>query len=397
MNILFVWDGDYPWDIRVEKVCNSLIRAGHEIHLVCRNLKRQARTEKYKGLNLHRIKCLPKIFGTLNNVFTFPLFLNPIWLFEIYKQAKQNSCKIIITRDLPMAPASIMIGKWLRIPIVLDMAECYPEMLRCVWKFERTKLLNVFIRNPFAASLLEKHVINKVNTVIVMIEESRDRLIKMKIDPNKVAIVSNTPEIDKFQGNECPAPVVSEKNEELKIVYVGLLNASRGMDTVLLAVKDLASRGKSIKLVVAGSGNDEKRLKAMVNELQIAGYVEFLGWVNNERVPELIHGNNICVVPHHKCSHWDATIPNKLFDYMAAGKPVIVTDVTPMKRIVEQEKCGLVYKDYNVSDLAEKLEILEKKEIRDVLGSNGRKAIQEKYRWDIDEKVLIKTVESFVS
>ena len=77
MNILFLWDSDYPWDIRVEKICNTLIENGHEVHLVCRNKSRKSTEEIYQGISIHRIPCLPKYLGKLNDTYTFPIFFSP--------------------------------------------------------------------------------------------------------------------------------------------------------------------------------------------------------------------------------------------------------------------------------------------------------------------------------
>ena len=100
----------------------------------------------------------------------------------------------------------------------------------------------------------------------------------------------------------------------------------------------------------------------------IGDSIKFLGWVNNKEVPEYIANADVGIVPHHKCSHWDNTIPNKLFDYMAAGKPVIVSNVIPMARIVNETECGKVYSDYDVDSLVSVIEQLENNDLRSLLG-----------------------------
>jgi len=395
MKILFVWDSVYPWDIRVEKVCNSLMRRGHEIHLVCRNPKYQVRNELYRGIHLHRIGCLPKYFRKLNGLFTFPFFLSPVWLLEIYSQARSNSCDMIMVRDLPMAPAALIVGKLLGLPVILDMAECYPELLRCTWKFEKFRLSNLLTRNPYVADIIEKLVIDNIDEVLVMIEESRDRLLQMNVDSGKIHIVSNTPELDRFASCAKVKDRQREDGKALKMVYVGLLNPSRGIDTLLLAVKEYVNGGRKIELTIAGSGKDENRLKEITAQNGLEAHVSFLGWVDNSEVPRLVAESDICIVPHHKCTHWDTTIPNKLFDYMAAGKPVLVSNVTPMERIVNENRCGLSYEDLNPADLAAKIVLLEDVNLRRGLGENARKAITAKYRWDLDEKVLDKVMAKF--
>src|SRR5688572_22707752 len=104
MRVLKIWDGDYPWDIRVEKFCNALGERGDEVHLVCRNLARKPREEFYKGIHLHRLPSLPRFCGGLNTAFTFPAFFSPVWLAQIHKHCRKHACDVIVVRDLPMAP-----------------------------------------------------------------------------------------------------------------------------------------------------------------------------------------------------------------------------------------------------------------------------------------------------
>jgi glycosyltransferase involved in cell wall biosynthesis len=325
----------------------------------------------------------------LNMAFTFPAFFNPIWIWEIFKQAIKYRCQLIIIRDLPLALSGILAGKILRIPTILDMAECYPEMLRCTWKFEGLKLRNIFLRNPLFADLVEYLVLRWIDHVLVMIEESKDRLLTKGLDPDKVTIVSNTPDTKRFTIGYDQI----EKNEytekgALKLLYVGLLNPSRGIDTVIRAINEYTRYNNNFFFIVVGSGKDYRRLKGQVKTYNVDKVILFKGWIDNNKIPIIINECDICIVPHHRCSHWENTIPNKLFDYMAAGKPVIVSNVKPMERIVKEVDCGMVYQDYDVDDLVRVFRTLEDHDLRKRLGINGKRAIESRYNWRREEKAL---------
>src|SRR2546425_13273425 len=77
-----VWDADYPWDVRVEKVCTSLLRA-HEVHLVSRNTHRRSRYERYGGIHVHRLPAPTWLPRRANAVLGFPAFFNPVCLRPI--------------------------------------------------------------------------------------------------------------------------------------------------------------------------------------------------------------------------------------------------------------------------------------------------------------------------
>lgn len=401
MNVLIVWDADYPWDIRVDKVGTTLVRAKHSVTVACRNLARRALYDEYNGTSINRLPVVPSWSPRINAALSFPAFFSPIWISHIYRAACRCSADLIVVRDLPMALAALAVARYLRVPIVLDMAECYPEMLRCIWKFEEFRFRNVFLRNPFFADVVERVAIRFVDEIWVMIEESRNRLVRKGVPKEKIRIVSNTPNIERFSGSEgkevdgeCKR---TDREPSLSLVYVGLLNPSRGLDTVIQGVARFRAEGGMCELTIAGEGKARDRLMRLVQALGVEEQVRFLGWVDNSRVPELVRNADVGIVPHHRCTHWETTIPNKLFDYMAAGLPVIVSDVTPMMRIVNEVGCGRVYRDFDPDDLVRVMRELCDAEKRQSMGERGRVAVCGKYNWRNEEAVILRSVEALTN
>ncbi len=292
-----------------------------------------------------------------------------------------------------MALAAIIIGKIHKIPVILDMAEPYPEMIRLIWKFEPFKTSNIFVRNPFLADIIEKITLKYVDHIFAMVDESKDRLVNKGVSPDKISIVSNTPILRRFQEAKATFPgLLGNHKGKLILLYVGLLNLSRGLDTVLESLSQFIKINDNFLLALLGTGNAVEHLRAIARKLKIENHVGFEGWVDNKLVPEYIASSDICIVPHHKCSHWNNTIPNKLFDYMAAGRPVLATDVAPMKRIVQETGSGLIYKDYDIENFISQLAKLQDMELREKLGQNGTKAIKEHYNWDNDSVLMLDSI-----
>jgi len=390
MKVLYLFDSDFPWDIRVEKSCDTLVDNGWDVHLVCRNKACLPISEKKGKLTIHRLPYLTETPGKLNNIINFPLFFNPVWLNKLLQVANNYTFNVIIVRDLPMALAAILIGKLKQIPVILDMAECYPELIRLIWKYEPFKIQNLIIRNPYFVDLVEKIVLSKISHTLVMVEESKNRLLSKGIPESKVTIVSNTPVKQKFIDAKVSFPgTLKDNKDKLILLYVGFLNYSRGIDTVLESLKNYVDHNKNVYLCLVGTGTAEVSMKRMIKHYDLNEYVGFEGWVDNKLVPEYIASSDICLVPHHKCTHWDNTIPNKLFDYMAAGKPVLVSNVDPMKRIVNETNCGLVYKDNDINDFVTKLMSLDDKQIRHKYGINGVNAVIDIYNWDNDSERML--------
>ena len=75
MRIAVVWKNDYPWDVRIEKICNTLRDAGYGVHLICSNTKREKTEENLSGIKVHRLGYFRN--GVLNTLYSMPMFFNP--------------------------------------------------------------------------------------------------------------------------------------------------------------------------------------------------------------------------------------------------------------------------------------------------------------------------------
>jgi glycosyltransferase involved in cell wall biosynthesis len=392
MRICKIWDADYPWDIRVEKVANSLGAAGHSVHLVCRNQGRQVRREQCGTFTVHRLPSLPVALGPLHTVANFPHPLNPVWLRVIARVVRTSGTDLILVRDILLALPAIVVGKRYRIPVVLDMAENYPAMLRDRLRYTPTGLLGRLIRQPALARLVERVALRLVDHTIVVVEESRDRLVQAGVASQRLSIVCNTPRLEQWtpSAESDISPTVSERTTA---VYLGNLDGSRGIDVAIRAIRHLKDASRLVDLCVIGDGPSIRGLRKLVSERGLSDRVTITGRLPFREVQALIARAHVGLIPHYSTEAWNTTIPNKLFDYMLLGLPVIVSDVRPTARIVRDTGCGEVFRDRDAKDLARCIMVLEDPERRRRAGANGRRAVLERYRWDHDGATLVRTVE----
>ena len=138
---------------------------------------------------------------------------------------------------------------------------------------------------------------------------------------------------------------------------------------------------------------DENRELAM--KLELDANVRFRGWCTHEEVAKSLAESDIGLLPYHVCGHWNHTIPNKLFDYMAAGMPVLATNVVPIERIVNACKCGLIFQDNNPDSFADCLELLLDTQCQQQLGKNGVHWIKKKYNWQEDSARIREVLEGW--
>jgi glycosyltransferase involved in cell wall biosynthesis len=390
--ILHIWYADYPWDVRVEKIIAALNDAGMVVHLVARNIRNLPSREKVDGAEVHRLKWIrtwARVCRLVNVVSSLPAFLNPRWILHIYRVARMTLPDLILVRDLPLAPAAIWVGRLLRIPVVVDMAENYPGFLRTLRNTGALRGADVLVRNPWLAALVERYVIRRAQAIICVIEESAQRLKGLGVPESKLTVVRNTPRVD----NELASATRTKQNDVLTIVYLGLIERHRGVQDLVRAVFQSQQRGLQLRLIVIGDGASFSELRGLARDLGVLGNgVELLGRIENRLALDIVSRADIGAIPHMPCDAWDATIPNKLFDYMSLGLPVITSNVRPVERIVLQEACGLAYEWGNIDDLCAKLDTLRSSAQRQKMGEAGRRAVQSKYHWSNDGGVLSRTL-----
>jgi glycosyltransferase involved in cell wall biosynthesis len=238
----------------------------------------------------------------------------------------------------------------------------------------------------------ERRAVPQANAVIVVIEEARERLLRLGVTQERIQVVANyTPLAD--LATPCNKPYEYVADEKFKVVYAGGFAATRDLYTVIDAVALLSQTetpGLQVVLI-GGTGAALESLRRYTNKKQIQDRVVLIDWRPMEEVMEHIKSSRVCLVSHVKSPHTDATIPHKLFQYMACRRPVIVSDCTPLKRIVEETDCGLVYPSGDVSALAICLKRLyDDPQMCNRMGNAGYNAVQDKYNWERTGQTLLR-------
>ncbi len=392
MRICKVWDGDYPWDVRVEKVARSLTEAGHEVHIVARNRQRRIAHERLVEAQVHRLKPWSLLSNRLDAMATFPAFFNPRWIAAILRTARATRAEIMMVRDLPLAPTAIWVARVLNIPVVLDMAENYPAMMRSLWDAGVHRRTDVLVRNPAIVTAVERWVLARVDHTLVVVEESRDRILALGVRAERVTVVGNTPPISRLE--ELPARVHTN-GDQLELIYLGLLEAPRGIGVLVDAMARARATGLRARLTVLGEGRERRNFEERARALGLDDTtVRFLGRIPYGDAVKLLQSADVGVVPHAANESWNTTIPNKLFDYMAGGLAVLTSDAKPAARVVRENAAGLIFRDTDPADCASAIERLADREFRARCGASGRRAVVERFHWELDAARMRTALES---
>lgn len=387
LTIVYIWDAEYPWDVRAEKVCATLTAAGHDVHLVARNRRQAAIVERLPEATVHRMPPWRPLGPRLDGWLGFPAFLNPRWLHLIDRVVRSVSADLIIVRDLPLCPAAIGIGRRRGVPILFDMAENYPALLQKIWETGRGRPLDWLVRNPGGARRVERFALARVDRIMVVIEEAADHIHKLGVPRGRIHVVSNTPP----RARATPAT----RQPTIDVAYLGIMELARGLGLLVDALSELAAMGTRVRTRLIGGGRDLDLIRTRARARGLgADVIEFTGFVPDHGVAlAMMAEARIGILPHLVNDWARTTIPNKLFDYMAAGMAVLSSDPPPCRRIIEDSGAGRVFRSGDATDLAKVLgEMLGDNAKLAAHGRAGQAAIETRYNWEADALELLAAV-----
>jgi glycosyltransferase involved in cell wall biosynthesis len=291
-----------------------------------------------------------------------------------------------------LALTALLVAHCEKIPVILDMAENYPAMLDDRREFGSRSIVGSVIRNPRIAKIVERIAIKGVDHVIVVIEESLYRLQRSGVSESRLSMIGNTPRLDRWPVADRSQSVKSRPGMEL--IYLGNLDGSRGVDVAIRALREAKNKGWTVTMTVVGDGPSIEDLRALALSLKLEEQVKIVGRLPLQTLLPIMERADVGIIPHYVTDAWNTTMPNKLFDYMALGKPVIVSNARPVARIVMAEKCGLVFSDRDPKSFANAIISLSDQSVRHILGKRGRNAVLRKYNWTNDETRLLDTIEN---
>lgn len=371
----------------MEKIIKVLINDGHEVHLVCKGKEGLPDFEDHGQLKISRIRVAPiPAWHALSKVLSVPLPLNPFWRARATKIFRKAQVDRLMVRDLPLALMAGTIGKSLAVPVFFDMAENYPAALIAYNK----KIYKPFLfGNGWLPKYYERVSLRYMAYVFVVAEEQAGRLVRIGFDRAHISVVMNTPDVNYYQDCIRQGAVGASSDTSTNLLYIGKVDAHRGVDLLVKAMTQVGQRYPAARLTIVGDGTQKKYLEQQAKKLGVADRIVFTGWLPFDKVPGYVAASTLCLIPHLRSEHTETTIPNKIFDYMAFGKPIVVSDCGPLARITREENCGRVFRSGDAKDLGMQIIELLADPQRENIGNNGRKAVEERYHWQNDAANLL--------
>ncbi|AZT90464.1 glycosyltransferase [Caldicellulosiruptor changbaiensis] len=290
---------------------------------------------------------------------------------KIIRIVKEEKPDIIHFHDPDLLLLALYFKLILKKKVIYDVHEDYSLA------FKDREYLPKLLRSLFSSTfnLFEKNVSKLFDGVVVVTED-----IFNKFNCKNKVILKNFPTIDMYEKRQ-------EYNLDgtINLVYIGSVSYHRGITNLILAVKDLQNLNIKLDIIGPAESSDYfEEIKKFENEK-----IKIWGRVPKSRVPDILKNAHIGFVTLLPLKRYLTSLPLKLFEYMAAGVPIIASNFELWKGIIESSNCGVIVDPTDIEQIKSAIlyfynnrqEIINK-------GQNGYRAFIEMYNWSKEEEKL---------
>jgi glycosyltransferase involved in cell wall biosynthesis len=379
LNVCFVTPEYFPISggtgAYVYYLSHSLQKLGHNVHVVARHSEDSE--DVFDGIKVHYIK------GTGNALTRY-------WRFarSASKRIEELNKKIgfdVIHANLPLVPS---------FAIPEDSAKAVVCAVHSTWKGEAivTRQSNPKELNPNEKMMLrfnrvlrryETQLMNRSDALIAVSRYTVGELTGLYgIEEEKIHVIYNGVDVNKFKPRPDRAELRREfglEKEKKIVLFVGRLYHRKGLEILLRSIPPVLKEFGDVKFAISGTGfkQKEQSLRDLAKELEIEDYVAFLGYVPDEKLPDLYSASDIFVLPAIY-----ENFPFAILEAQATGLPVISTKVGGIPEFLADKENGFLIDPGDQTQLTQRvLTLLQNPEQAEEMGRRGRKLIEEKFAW----------------
>lgn len=213
-------------------------------------------------------------------------------------------------------------------------------------------------------------------------------LTRGRMRPEHVFVVRSCPDLNQIRRGP-PRPELKEGRSFL-VVYVGVMGPQDGLDLLLESIEHIVKRQnrQDTLFVLVGGGTELPRLRALAVQKGLDAFVKFTGRIPDDSLAAYLSTADVCVAPDPKNPMNDRSTMNKILEYMAYARPVVLFDLTEGRR--SAAAAALYARPNDPVDFAEQiLKLLDSEPLRRQFGQTGRERIEDSLNWEIEKKALL--------
>jgi glycosyltransferase involved in cell wall biosynthesis len=290
---------------------------------------------------------------------------------------------------LTVGLAGASLGRHFGVPFVFEVRDLWPEAL-----------VNVgALRNPLATwwlSRMARSIYRRADHIVALSPGMKEGIVRTGVPDGKVTVIPNASDLDLFR----PDLDGSALRQQLGLgnrfagIYFGAMGLANGLEYIVEAARILARRGDDrIVFVLHGSGGRRSELESLARRYNLANVVFSRLVADKNQVAHLVAGCDVCLTIYRATKEhtWS---PNKMFDALAAGKPVLINVPGWLGETIEHNRCGTSLDPQRPEALADAMqELAAQPDLCQQMGRNAR-ALAER---EFDRRLLADRLEQVLA
>ena len=388
--VCVIRQGFFPLDTRVRREVDTLASAGHEVDVICVRRPGQRRRERRGGVTAYRLPLpLQRSEGRARYVVQYGSFALAAALLCSLLHLRRR-WDVVQVNSMPDALAfAAAVPRLLGARVVLDLHECMPEFFSVKY--------GVGADHPALRVLVavEQRSIRFADRVITCTEQMREAFVDRGADPTKVEVVLNSADEGIFDATRHPpAP---RRPDKFTLLCHGAIERSYGIDTLVRAAALLREDIPGLRVEIFGDGTYRSEVGRLCEELGLDGSVRVSdGWAPIERLVAAIADADVGVVAMRRNAFRELTHCNKMFDFIAMRRPVVVSRTHAVEAYFA-DSCFALFESGDERDLARAIRSLyDDPALGERLVANAA-AVSEPYRWAHQRELYLRAVEGLAA
>lgn len=232
-----------------------------------------------------------------------------------------------------------------RRPFLLEIRDLWPEFAIDIG----------LLRNPVLIGMarsLESFLYSRADHLLVNSPAYRDYLIAKGVEAKRISLVPNGVDPYMFNPDDRAENIRRQYgvNDRFVVTYAGALGMANDIDVLLNAALLIRDRS-DVQILIVGDGKERARLEAKVMTLELTN-VKFTGPIPKSQMPEILAASDACVAILRNIKMFTTTYPNKVFDYMAAGRPTVLAIDGVIRKVIEAASGGIFVQPGDAKQLA---------------------------------------------
>lgn len=372
MKICMIVYGFYEEDGRVQRIADCLIERGYSVDVISLKQKTKESFNVYNGIRVYKI--LGREFkerGPINYLLRHLMFffLSSLKVTQLYLKERYD---LIHVHNIPdFLVFTTLIPKLFGAKILLDIHDIIPEFFMQKFSVSENHLTVGILK------FIEKISARYSDHVITVTELWEKKLINRGVPEAKCSVIPNVPNLKLFDRHS----TYKKTKNSFMVLYHGNLSKQNGIDILIKSLSIVKDSIPSIKLQIIGDQRIANDLGELINELNLAKFINLSDSIPHEEVPKVICHADIGVDPKRGEVYSGETLSVKIMEYMAMGVPAIVSR-TKASKMYFDDSVVKFFEPENEGDLAQKIiELYKDPQERKMLAINAGNFIKH-HNWD---------------